>query len=165
MKASANKYQDYSVNDFDKFDCLKLSKRFYLALIFILRGYLVWLMSVTNMRDRVATIEWLYPEKNLFFLSLASGVLGLFVVLILSLRKPDAPTWVKTCWPHCRAILVIALLFDLLINLIAFYVWQLQSISWLITQGVIVVTLITVCFTSKRIQLNLAEFPETLPEK
>lgn len=165
MKLNSNKYQQYSVNDFDSFDCLKLSKRFYLALIFILRGYIVWLMSVTNMRDRVATIQWLYPEKSLFFLSLASGALGLFVVLILSLRKPDAPTWVKKCWRHCRAILVIALLFDLLINLIAYYMWQMQSVSWLITQGIMVVTLIAICFTSKRMKLNLAEFPEELPEK
>lgn len=158
-------YQAYSIEDFDKFDCLKLSKRFYLVLLFVLRGYLVWLMSVTNMKDRVATMQWIYPETNLFFLSLISGVIGLFVVLIISLRRPDAPGWVQKIWPYCRTLLVVALIFDFSINLIAFFYWQLSSIPWLICQGVIVFALIVLCFTSKRFQINLSEFPQTLPEK
>lgn len=158
-------YQKYSIEDFDKFDCLKLSKRFYLVLFFVLRGYLVWLMSVTNMQDRIATMQWIYPETSLFFLSLISGVIGLFVVLMIAIRRPNAPNWVKTLWPYCRTLLVIALIFDLTINLMGYVYWQLSSISWLVCQVVIVFALITLCFTSKRMQINLAEFPETLPEK
>ena len=102
------KYQEYSLEDFDKFDCLKLSKRFYLVLLFVLRGYLVWLMSVTNMKDRVATMQWIYPETNLFFLSLVSGILGLFVVVIISLRRPNSANWVKVIWPYSRSMLVVS---------------------------------------------------------
>jgi hypothetical protein len=159
------KYQEYSLEDFDKFDCLKLSKRFYLVLLFVLRGYLVWLMSVTNMKDRVATMQWIYPETNLFFLSLISGVLGLFVVVIISLRRPDSANWVKVIWPYSRSMLVVALIFDFSINLIGFFYWQLTSISWLVCQGLISSTLIALCFTSKRMQINLIEFPQALPEK
>lgn len=158
-------YQEYSIEDFDKFDCLKLSKRFYLVLLFVLRGYLVWLMSVTNMKDRVATMQWIYPETNLFFLSLASGVIGLFVVVIISLRRPNSANWVKVIWPYCRTMLVMALIFDFSINLIGFFYWQLTSMLWLVCQGLIVFTLITLCFTSKRMQINLIEFPQELPEK
>lgn len=160
-----NRYQEYSINDFDKFDCLKLSKRFYLVLIFVLRGYLVWLISVTNMKDRVATMQWIYPEKSLFFLSLISGGIGLFVVLIISLRRPDAPLWVVKLWPHCRTLIVVALLFDLIINSLGFFYWQLTSIAWLIGQAIIVVSLIAYCYSSKRMHINLTEFPQTLPEK
>jgi|GEM_PF-4988337 len=43
------KYQDYSVADFDGYDCLKLSKYFYLALLFCLftyiAGYVYWQLS------------------------------------------------------------------------------------------------------------------------
>lgn len=159
------KYQEYSIEDFDKFDCLKLSKRFYLVLLFVLRGYLVWLMSVTNMQDRVATMQWIYPETNLFFLSLISGVIGIFVVVIISLRRPNSANWVKVIWPYTRAMLVVALMFDFCINLIGFFYWQLTSSSWLVCQGLIVFALIALCFTSKRMQINLIEFPEALPEK
>lgn len=158
-------YQKYSIEDFDKFDCLKLSKRFYLVLLFVLRGYLVWLISVTNMKDRVATMQWVYPDTNLFFLSLISGVIGLFVLLIISLRQPDAPKWVKALWPYSRSLLIVALIFDFTINLISFFYWQLTSMPWLIFQGLIVLALITLCFTSKRMKINLIEFPQTLPDK
>jgi hypothetical protein len=55
-------YKKYTVEYFDSYDCLKLSKPFYLVLLFVLRGYIVWLMSVTNMRDKVGIIQWIYPD-------------------------------------------------------------------------------------------------------
>jgi hypothetical protein len=159
------KYQEYSIEDFDKFDCLKLSKRFYFVLLFVLRGYIVWLMSVTNMKDRVATMQWIYPETNIFFLSLVSGLFGLFVVVLITLRRPDAANWIQKLWPYSRMLLIVALTFDFIINVLGFLYWQLTSVSWLIYQGLIVFALITLCFTSKRMQINLTEFPQALPEK
>ena len=160
-----NPYKHYSIEDFDSFDCLKLSKRFYLILLFVLRGYIIWLISVTNMRDRVGLMEWVYPEIDLFFLSLFSGTLGLFVVLVISLRRPDAPSWIQKSWRHCRKFLVTALLFDLFINTAAVLYWQLLPLSWLVGQSLIVLALIGLCFTSERLTINLTEFPHKLPEK
>jgi len=159
------KYQQYSVRDFDSFDCLKLSKRFYLVLLFILRGYIVWLMSVTNMRDRVSIISWVYPETSLFYLSLFSGAIGLFVVLIISLRRPEAANWVQLSWQHCRAIITVALLFDLLTHAFGYIFWQLFSLGWMIMQTVISIVLISLCYTSERFKINLEEFPQKMPEK
>ena len=162
---STNAYLEYSVQDFDNYDCLKLSKRFYLTLLFILRGYIVWLMSVTNMRDRVGIIEWIYPQTSLFYLSLISGAVGLFVLLIISLRKPDAPSWVQLCWRYCRVIMIVALAFDFSTHAIAYLFWDLLSVSWLITQAVITFALIGLCYSSERLNLNLKEFPQKLPEE
>lgn len=164
-KSFSKKYQHYSVGDFDSYDCLKLSKKFYLVLIFLLRGYLVWLMSVTNMRDRVSIISWIYPEKSLFYFSLFSGAIGLFVLLIISLRRPEAGSWVQTSWRHCRKILSVALLFDLLTHVIAYFYWQLFFLEWLILQTVITLALILLCYTSDRFNINLSEFPQKIPEK
>ncbi len=160
----SSRYNDYSVKDFDQYDCLKISKRFYLVLIFILRAYIVWIISVTNMRDRVGIMQWLYPETHLFFLSLISGSIGLFAVFIIALRRPNAALWLQIAWRNFRTILLIALLFDFLINIIAFYYWQLLSQSWLLVQGTVVAILIILCFTSKRINLNLTEFPKEMPK-
>jgi len=160
----SHSYQGYSVEDFDKFDCLKLSKVFYLILLFVLRGYLIWLMSVTNMRDRVGLMQWLYPEMNLFFLSLFSGTIGLFVLLVISLRRPEAYSWVQLVWPHCRTLLVSALIFDFAVSLVGFFYWQLLSLPLLIGQGIVILVLIKLCYTSERMKINLFEFPQTLPE-
>lgn len=159
-----HKYSQYSVEDFDKFDCLKLSKSIYLVLLFVLRGYLVWLMSVTNMQDRVGIIQWLYPQTALFYLSLISGTVGLFVVLVISLRRPDAKRWVRVSWSYCRALLIFALAFDFIVSLLGFFYWQLLSVSWLVMQGSVIAVLICFCFRSERMAINLQEFPEKLPE-
>ncbi len=159
-----NQYSSYSIEDFDKYDCLYLSKRFYLVLVFVLRGYIVWLMSVTNMNDRVVTMQWIYPDTRMFFLSLISGSLGLLVTLVISLRRPNSVSWIKKLWPHCRTLLVFALLFDFTVNLVAYFYWQFTSLTWVISQGGISTILIILCFSSKRMKINLLEFPEKLPE-
>lgn len=164
-KGQPKKYQHYSVGDFDSYDCLKLSKRFYLVLFFILRGYLVWLISVTNMRDRVSIITWIYPETSLFYLSLLSGSVGLYVVLIISLRRPEAAHWVQVSWRHCRTILLVALLFDLLAHIIAYFYWQMFSLEWIVIQLIISFTLIVLCYSSERFKINIEEFPQKVPDK
>ncbi|MEY8213556.1 MAG: DUF2919 family protein [Colwellia sp.] len=166
MKISEMKeYQCYSVEDFDSYDCLKLSKRFYLVLLFVLRGYIVWLMSVTNMRDRVSIIQWVYPETSLFYLSLFSGIIGLYILLIISLRRPGAPLWVRASWQYTRAIMVLALLFDLLIHSIGCFYWQLSSLPWLIVQSIMTGIMLFLCYSNPRFNVNLKEFPQKIPEK
>ena len=157
-------YSGYSVQDFDNFDCLKVSKWVYLSLVFILRGYVVWLMSVTNMKDRVGIIQWIYPETSLFYLSLGSGAFGVFIVLVLSLRRPKANNWIKRSWSNMKGIIILALFFDLIISVCGFFYWHLLSLTWLITQAIIVVGLIIMLNVSKRFRINIAEFPEPLPE-
>jgi len=163
--STINPYAKYSVENFDKFDCLKLSKSIYISLLFVLRAYIVWIISVTNMRDRVAIIQWLYPEPALFYLGLLSGLIGLYIVLILSLRRPDAANWVKRSWRNYRKILIAALIFDELISWAGFLYWQLLSLSWLIMQTVVAITIAYYCLSSDKLRLNIREFPEKTPEK
>ncbi|MEW6984422.1 DUF2919 family protein [Colwelliaceae bacterium 6471] len=158
-------YSQYSLEDFDVFDCLKISKGIYLLLLFVLRGYIVWIMSVTNMNDRVGIIQWVYPVPALFYLSLLSGLVGIFVVLVLSLRRPDAAPWVRFCWRHCRTLLVITLIFDLIVSVLGELYLQMFSISWICAQTLLVIAFVAFCFNSKRFNINLREFPEKLPEK
>lgn len=161
---SRHSYAEYSIEDFDKHDCLKLSKGVYLLLIFVLRGYITWIMSVTNMNDRSAIVAFIFPETSLFYLSLLSGVLGIFVVLIISLRRPGAPNWVKICWRNCRPILITTLAFDLFVSFLGCFHWQLISMTSLISQALIVSFFITYCYKSHRFSINLKEFPDKLPE-
>ena len=160
MNIKSNAYQKYSVRDFDRHNCLKISPSIYIVLLFVLRGYIVWIMSVTNLRDRVGIIQWIYPETSLFYLSLFSGTLGLFVVVLLSLRRPNSALWIKVCWPYCRLFLILALLFDLAINSIGYIYWQIITMQWLTIQITIVAVLLAICFFDQRIKINIQEFPE-----
>lgn len=158
------RFAQFMPNDFDQFDCVKLSKFFYLLLVFILRGYIVWIMSVTNFNDRVGVIEWVYPDPLLFYTSLVSGFIGLFVLLIMSLRRPDAPVWVKKCWQHIRAFLAVALCFDWIVNLVAYFYDILYQLPVVIIHGLLVIIALFFLYSNKRLQINVEEFPEKLPD-
>jgi len=157
-------YADYSISDFDKYDCLKLSKGIYLLLLFVLRGYIIWLISVTNMQDRISTIQMIFPQTSMFYLSLLSGAIGLFLILVIALRKPEAARWVKICWQHCRKFLVFAISFDLIISFIGCFYWQIISLNLLLIYVVIAITFIGFLYRSQKVSLNISEFPEKLPE-
>ena len=121
----AKNYAKFLPKHFDSFDCLKLAPGIYAILLLVLRAYIIWIMSVTNMRDNVGFIQWVYPQTALFYLNLASGVIGLFVVLILSLRRPSLGLLM-----HC----------------------------------LLVISAIVFIIKSKSFSINIAEFPEVLPE-
>ena len=158
-------FSHYLPKDFDQFDCVKISPLFYLILLFVLRGYIVWLMSITNFKDRVGVIEWVYPDPLLFYTSLLSGAIGVIVLLVMSLRRPDAANWVKVCWRHIRTLLTIALCFDWLITVGAYFSDIIYQLSLVFIHGVIVMIAVVVLYSSQRININVNEFPEKLPEK
>jgi hypothetical protein len=116
------------------------------------------------MQDRVSTIQMMFPETSMFYLSLISGAIGLFMVLVIGLRKPEAPHWIKICWRHSRKFLVVALCFDLLISSIGFFYWQIISLNLLLSYAVVTIILIGFLYKSQRVRLNISEFPEKLPE-
>ena len=158
-------YANLLPKHFDNFDCLKLAPGIYIILLFILRAYIIWLMSVTNMRDHVGFIQWVYPQTALFYLNLVSGVMGLFIVLVFSLRRPNAKNWVRSCWKQCHILLIIALGFDLAIGVLGYLIWQLQTLTWIVIHCLLVISAVAYILRSKRFTINLMEFPEELPEK
>lgn len=157
---STNPYAHYSVNDFDTFDCLKMSISFYCLLIFVLRGYVVWLMSVANLQDKTLFINWFFPAPQTFYMSLLSGVLGLFVGGLFILRKPNAKPWVKKLWPYARVILMIAIYFDLTVSFIAYYLNYITAVHWVVGHTIVVILGSWACYKNKRLTLNLREFPQ-----
>ncbi|WP_448568577.1 DUF2919 family protein [Thalassotalea ganghwensis] len=159
------RYANFQPKDFDRFDCIKISPIIYLALMIILRAYIVWLVSVTNFNDRTAIISWLYPEPNTFYSNLLSGSIGLFILLVLSLRRPSASHWVVISWRKIRELLVFAMCIDWLI-LVSFYLLYEQGQFSLLVGHVFVVGLVVIrLYQSQRVAINIDEFPQPIPEK
>jgi hypothetical protein len=155
-------YSKYSLKDFNKFDCLKLSIGIYALLAFVTRGYIVWIMSISNMNNQTDTIQMIFPDPKMFYLSLGSGALGLFVFLIITLRRPNAPSWIKYCWQHIRKFLLCALVVDLAISLMGYFYLSLLSFTWLLIQVIITLVLVVFLYTNKKVKLNIQEFPEDI---
>ncbi|WP_076418710.1 MULTISPECIES: DUF2919 family protein [Colwelliaceae] len=157
-----HQYAQYSLKDFNQFDCLKLSKSIYAILAFVTRGYIVWILSISNMKNQTDTIKMVFPDPKMFYLSLVSGAVGLFVVLIISLRRPEAYPWVKVCWKHIRKFLLFALLVDLSVSIVGYFYLSLLSLSWLLIQLLVTLLLIVFLYSSHKIKLNIQEFPEKI---
>ena len=62
-------------------------------------------------------------------------------------------------------LLMVALAFDLLIGVLGYFIWQLQSLILAIVHCLLVISAVVYILRSKRFTINLAEFPEALPEK
>lgn len=150
---------NYSINDFDKHNCLKLSFIFYFILAFLLRGYAIGIMSLSNLRDKLSLIQWVYSDSSLFYLSLATGVPGLLLLIVIFARKPNASNWVQTLWTKFLLLSSIAVFVDL-----GFYWGQKLlfgqgKLNWLIVQTIIGIGLLLAAKNSKRVQINLSDFP------
>ena len=161
---SVNKYAQFTTTDFDNFDCLKLSKGIWLLILFVLRAYLIWLLSVTNMNDRISVIQWIYPNPSFFYLSLFSGIFAFWAVILICLRRPNAGHWVRSQWKRIRLILLFSLIFDFSINFFSYFYWHFHTPIWLIANGAIIILFTWYLFTSNRVKINRDEFPESLPE-
>lgn len=157
-------YSTYSINDFDRFDCLKLSSGLYWALLFVLRGYVVWLFSVANMKDHTSFLSLVFPDKHLFYLNLISGLPGLFVFLLICLRRPNAAPWVKYCWRKSHYFLLVALIFDFFVMFYAYFTGAIQTLMWGSFQLGFMLLFALYFFMSKRLSINLTEFPEPFEE-
>jgi len=155
-------YSSFTLKDFNRFDCLKLSLGIYAILVFVTRGYIVWIMSITNMRNQTDTITMIFPDPKMFYLSLVSGLLGLFVILIISLRRPNASAWVKYCWLHIRKFLLFALAVNLTVSILGYAYLSLLSFSWLLSQAFITLILVVFLYTNSKVKLNIQEFPEDI---
>lgn len=158
-------YKNLKPQDFDAYDCVKLSKAFYLILLYLLRAYFIWIASLTNFKDQVSILQLVFPQPSQFYLSLLSGASALVLFFIVTQRRPEASSWVRNASRHLPLWFLIALLIDLTINTAASIWFNEFSLPMSIIQLVIVVIATWFLFTSDRIKLNTREFPEPLPER
>ncbi len=157
-----NLYKNVNINDFTKYNCIKLSWWFYLSTVYLLKAYFVWVMSIANRNDSLSFITIIYPEPKLFYVNLFSGLTGIFLFVFISLRRPNASKWVKHLWPQTRMIIIFLLIFDFIITFSGFFIWQLLELQGILFHTGIVVTLLVNAFNNERLTLNLLEFPEEI---
>ena len=161
----AEQYRHLMPNDFDKYDCVKLSKWYFVCLAFMLRGYLIWVFSVSNFRDTASIISIIYPQPQIFYIHLITGIPAIMLLILLTMRRPNATGWVKQIWPHSRMILQLCLVFDLLMSFLGYWFIHRLNFEVMLAHTCLVIMLLVFIQRSKRITINLSEFPEPVPEK
>lgn len=155
---------NYSIKDFDKHNCLKLSFLFYFILAFLLKGYVVGILSLSNLRDKLSLIQWVYSDSSLFYLSLATGIPGILLLLVMFARKPNASIWLQTLWHKFLMLSSIAVCIDLSFYWGQHLLFGQGKLNWLIAQTIVGITLLLLAKKSKRVKINLAEFPQEIDD-
>lgn len=112
--------------DFDFEGRLKIPLGFYLGILYLLRGFIIWIISLTYSDDRSLLIGLIYSNVSLFALTILTGAPALITFFIFSLKKQREKAWYKSIWSLQSKMLLIALFTDLVI--------QFYTISYHITQ-------------------------------
>nr|WP_276521597.1 DUF2919 domain-containing protein [Shewanella sairae] len=84
----------------------------YLLLVFIARGWCVFIASLTQASDRAALVELFYPHKSDFLMALAAGAGALLVYGAIIAERKRKPAWVRPVFPYMKGLIVLLLMLD-----------------------------------------------------
>ncbi|WP_394174616.1 DUF2919 family protein [Thalassotalea litorea] len=164
-KKAVHPYAKYSLKDFDRHQCLKLSWWFYLVMIYLNRAYLVGLLSLVNMRDKLQLIQLAYPVPQTFYVALAVSVPSLLFAYVVFFRKPDASPLVRFLWPRMIWVALAILIIEAVLFSIYSIIWQGKIGTQVYVQWILAMIVIASGILLPRVRLNLAEFPELVKDE
>lgn len=99
--------------DFDLEGRVKVPVGFYLVLVYLLRGYFIWVISLTHRENPGLIISLIYPLPSVFYTSMLIGIPGL-MAYALFLSKGRLWTRLENkVWPIFWYLIPIGLFADL----------------------------------------------------
>lgn len=84
----------------------------YFMLIFIARGWCIFIASLTQSSDRAALVSMFYPQKSDFIMALIAGFGALVIYGFIIAERKRKPSWVRPIFTQVRWFLLILLLID-----------------------------------------------------
>ncbi len=153
--------KQYPFSAYDKYLCLKPDFSIWLVLAFLLRPYVVVLLSITNRRDTMGLINLVYSDRLAMILAAIAAIPAIFVVYAFIKRVPDAPDKVRRIWQHGRELLLGSSFLNILVvflPLLTGLVRGVSMIGW--AQFGVSVYIIYYLFTERRVRDTFADFPQ-----
>lgn len=153
--------EKYSIESYDKNLCLKINDNLWLILFFLLRPYMVAIISFVNRADRSGFINMIYSDKMALWWGLLAGVPAVFVIYSWTKRKPEASQFVKRIWSRGRELLAVSALFNaaiVFVPLLIGVVHHVSIVGWI--QFGISLVIVLVLYTSTYIKHCFADFPQ-----
>ncbi|ACA87120.1 DUF2919 domain-containing protein [Shewanella woodyi] len=84
----------------------------YFILIFLARGWCIFIASLTQASDRAALVALFYPQKADFMMALAAGAGALLLYGFIIAERKRSPVWVRPLFNQFRWVLLLLLLVD-----------------------------------------------------
>ncbi len=81
----------------------------YLMLIFLARGWCVFILSLTQFGQRDGLVKLLYPSKEDFIASIITGSIGLAIYFLITAERRGKPIWLIPVFCKLKWLLFISL--------------------------------------------------------
>ncbi|OIQ48346.1 MAG: hypothetical protein BM565_02010 [Gammaproteobacteria bacterium MedPE] len=105
--------------DYDKHGCIKLPLMLFLSLAYLIKGYVIWIVSLSYRKDPSVLLNIFYPSRADFYHALMIAIPAIFCVAIFSFRRIGMPAFFESLWYKIRGLLIFCALIQ-----IADSVWQ-----------------------------------------
>jgi len=150
-----------SIANYDKYLCLKPNPVMWLIFIFLMKPYIVAILSVVNRRDKTGLIDMVYSDRTALALGAVAAVPVALLVYALMKRKPGATQFVKSVWARGRMLLVVSALASVGVVFfppLAGSARHLTDNAWI--QIAIAAVIVVIVFRSSYIRDCFNDFPE-----
>ncbi|MGB1297009.1 MAG: DUF2919 family protein [Psychrobium sp.] len=94
--------------DYDKHGCIKLPLLLYVALAYLLKGYVIWIVSLSYRENPATLLNVFYPSRSDFYHALIIAFPAVFCAIVFSIRRVNMPMLVKWLWHKIRYLLILS---------------------------------------------------------
>lgn len=151
----------YPISSYNKYICLKMNATMWFILLFILKPYLIIIMSIANFRKPMNLIEMVYPERLTMALTALAAIPVGFLLYAWSRREPDASDTVKNIWHKGFLLLTVTTVLNAVFIFIPFLLERTSKIfiiDWV--QFAACLLILITLYRNSYIKDCFADFPE-----
>lgn len=154
----------YSISDYDKQLTLKVELGLWLTMLFLLRPFVIPILSIVNINDRMELINFVYPDKLDMVLTTIAAIPAGFVIYAFINKKSEASDFIRKVWRNGRYILIVSAVMNIAIIFVPLLLevkHKIDMISWL--QLTVSAAIIVYLRFSQRVRDTFLDFPESQP--
>ena len=97
--------------------------------LFLLRPYVVLILSVANRRNKMALIEMLYTDKLIMSLGAFAGIPAALLMYAWLKRLPGGSDYVRKIWKNGRELLAVSALLNALLVFLPLMMGKTEVVS------------------------------------
>jgi len=151
----------YPISSYNKYICLKANGLMITVGLYLLKPYILALVSLTNRKDRTAIIDLFYPDKINVSFEAAASIPFLFLVYALTRRSPSASQIVQKIWRNGKQLIMATAFLQLCVTSAPLWLLvdnKMTLISW--AQLSIYLLILVITPLSTYMKDCFSDFPE-----
>ncbi len=151
---------NYSISSYDKHLSLKVNSVMWLILLYLLRPYVVAILSLVNMKDRMQLINMFYSDALMLSLGAFAGIPAALLIYAWTRRTPGASSLVRRLWKRGRTLLAISAVLNACIVFAPLWLGTSHKITvygWV--QLLVSLLVVFVLYKSRYIKDCFSDFP------